>query len=305
MTQTEIAFEKVSGGGNDFVCIDNRDGRFDDLLADTERVGHFARTLCRRGMGVGADGVIFACRNDIVEFADIAARHYEADGSEVELCGNGVGCFAAWVHENRWLPPGELRILTPAGVVRGRNSEGDYFRVCIPLPEDLRHDLAVPTDGKTWNCDFVVVGIPHVVTWVNDLPKVDVARWGSQLRHHAMFQPRGVNANFVEVLGPGQLAMRTFEFGVEGETLACGTGSAACAILTALRENWSDGLTSGEEPILIHCRGGDRLRVFVEIDDSGAIVDLCLETLIRRPYGGTVREELAAEALGRPRELAS
>ena len=123
MTQP-IAFTKLSGSGNDFACLDNRDGRFDPLLADAERIGHFARLLCRRSMGVGADGVIFCCRPEVAEVADVAARFFEADGSETDLCGNGTACFTRWAFDSGFVRDSEIRILTPAGVVLAQRSDG-------------------------------------------------------------------------------------------------------------------------------------------------------------------------------------
>ena len=296
----EIEFAKLSGSGNDFICIDGRNGRFDELIDTPERIGHFAHTLCGRGLGIGADGVIFACDHEFGELADIAARFFEADGSEVELCGNGVGCFVHWVFVNGWAPAAETRILTPAGVVRGQDSDGLYVRVCIPQPEQRQADLELELDGRKFNCDFVVVGVPHLVTYVDDLAGLDVARWGGGLRRHERFAPRGVNANFVQVLGEGEIAIRTFEFGVEGETLACGTGSAAAAILAARRLGWAAPYTTGDRAILIHARSGDVLRVYFQIGADGEVADPCLETIVRFVYRGTLHPDLAERALTPP-----
>ena len=136
-----IRFSKLSGCGNDFVCLDSRANEFADLLADEGAVGQLARWLCRRGLSVGADGVIFAVPCGIEGVADIQARFFEADGSEAELCGNGVGCFTSWLLANGWVEREELRILTPAGVVRGARIEPPYTRVCIPLPEQIRRSF--------------------------------------------------------------------------------------------------------------------------------------------------------------------
>ncbi len=292
-----IEFVKLSGSGNDFICIDNRDGRFDDLLADEPAVGHFARTLCRRGLGVGADGVIFAVRPEVEGFADIGARVFEADGTEAEMCGNATGCFVHWAFVNGVTDTPEIRVLTPAGLVRGTDSDGEYVRVCIPLPEGLQTDMLLDVADSPWRCNFVITGIPHVVSYVDDLSETDVARWGPLLRHHEQFKPRGANANFVKVLGDGEIAIRTWEFGVEGETLACGTGSAASAIITAIKEDWPVEYRRGEKPIIVHATSGDLLRVYFTQDDDGTIVDVCLETLVRFTYSGQVHPDTAARAL--------
>ena len=295
-----IEFVKLSGSGNDFICIDSRDGRYDEILAAPGRVGHFARSLCSRGMGVGADGVVFACQPDIEGVADVAARFFEADGSEAELCGNGTACFIHWVIRAGWVDGPEAKILTSAGVVRGANSDGPYVRVCIPDPEDLQFDLELEVLDAPWECDFAVVGVPHLVTYVDDVSELEVAHWGPALRHHERFQPRGVNVNFVHVIGEGELALRTWEFGVEGETLACGTGSAAAAILAARRFGWPAPELAGGHPILIQAHSRDVLRIYFNLHDDGTAGDVCLETVVRFLCRGKVHPDLTAAALSPP-----
>jgi diaminopimelate epimerase len=294
-----IEFSKLSGSGNDFVCIDDRAGRLREVFDEPRRAATFARVLCRRGIGVGADGVIVATAPAVEGYGDVGARFFEPDGSEAELCGNGVGCFVRWILETGCpcCENSEVRVLTSAGLVRGRRMPGNYARVCIPLPENPRRDLQLDVNGCSWHGDAVNTGVPHLVTWVRDVESVDVGRWGRALRHHEEFQPRGVNVNFVQVLRPGEIALRTFEFGVEGETLACGTGSAAAAILTARRFGWEAPYTDGSEPVRIHVRSGDVLRVYMELDAAGEVVDLCLETVIRYVCRGELHEELMRKAL--------
>jgi diaminopimelate epimerase len=292
-----IEFSKLSGSGNDFICIDNRDGQYDEIVDDPQRVAHFARVLCKRGISIGADGVIFASPCEMPDHADIRARFFEADGSEAELCGNGTACFAHWVVGCRCAAGPEIRILTGAGVVRAKHADGRYVRVCIPLPEDIRSDVEVTIEGMPLLCDFAVTGVPHAVKYVDDIDDVDVARLGPRIRHHPRFAPRGVNANFVQVLGEGRIALRTYEFGVEAETLACGTGSASAAILAAIRHNWPAEIFRGERPVEVLARSGDTLRVYFEMTDAGAVVDLCLETIVRFVHEGWVHPELVELAL--------
>ena len=296
MTDRPIDFAKLSGSGNDFVCLDNRGGRFDALLASPERVGHFARLLCRRSMGIGADGVIFAGRSEVGELADVGARFFEADGGEAGLCGNGTACFTRWAFDGGFVADSSIKILTPAGVVLAERGEGGYIIVCIPSPQDLRADTRICVDGFPMSCDYVVTGVPHLVTYVDDVDEIDMARLGPAIRHHERFAPRGVNANFVQVLGVGELAVRTWEYGVEGETLACGTGSAAAAILAALRFDWPKGFRSHDKPVCVHARSGDVLRVYFTEKPDGRIEDVCLETVVRFLFRGTISEELAAAA---------
>jgi len=301
-----ITFTKLSGSGNDFICLSNLDGRYDALRSDPRRVAHFARVLCRRGLGVGADGLVFACQPEIEGVADVSAHFMEPDGSESELCGNGTACFVKFLLDGGHLgdapTPGrpvaetssrELRILTPAGVVRGRPVDGGYVRVCIPIPTDLQRDVELPIEGlpKPMVCDFAVTGVPHAVVFVEDVERVDMPHLGPLLRYHPRFGPRGANVNFVQMLGPGKLAVRTWEFGVEGETLACGTGSATAAVMAERRHDWPAAFTRGDAPIDLRVRGGDTLRVWLTRQDD-TITDLCLDSIVRPVFHGTLAEEM-------------
>ena len=300
-----IEFAKLSGSGNDFICIDSRDGRFDELIDSPRRVGHFARALCHRSLGVGGDGLIFACDSEVGGLADVAARFFEPDGSETELCGNGTGCFVHWVIASGFVDDREIKVLTPAGVVLGRHTDGRFVRVCIPLPQDMHTDLDLSADGRPWRCDYVVCGVPHLIAYVDDVDAVDMPHLGPILRYHERFQPRGVNANFVQVLAPGEIAVRTWEFGVEGETQACGTGSASAAILAAIRFGWPRRFLNNQDPVLVHARSGDTLWVYFHRQDDGSIDDVCLETIVRRIYAGVLHPDLAREALTAPRPAAA
>jgi diaminopimelate epimerase len=240
---------------------------------------------------------MFACASEVEAFADLSARHFEPDGTEAELCGNGVACFTRWALDSGWVRDGQVKILTTAGVVRGQRLDGDYIRVCIPLPEVVETGLELEVKGGRWSCDFAVTGVPHVVTYVDRLDSLDIAHWGPGLRHHSRFRPRGANANFVQVLGEGRLAIRTWEFGVEDETLACGTGCAAAAILAARRFGWADKYLRGEAPVELTVRGGDVLRVYVTQEPDGRVSDLCLETFVRFVFVGTLHEDLIAAAM--------
>ena len=292
-----IDFYKYSGSGNDFICIDNRDGRFDHLI-ESPGIAHFARQLCRRGIGVGADGVIFAGPTGSGEGVDIVARFFEPDGSEAELCGNGVGCFVYCVVRQGWVTNDrEIRVLTSAGVVRGQVVNSRRARVCIPNPEDIRTGLDIEVRTRRWPCHYLVTGVPHLVVYVDDLDNFEIEHWGPAFRYHPDFAPRGVNANFVEVRGEGHIAVRTWEFGVEDETLACGTGSSSAAIVTAMLKNWGEEYTRGEKPVLVDVQSGDRLKVWFMIDEDGDPIDLCLETTIRPLYTGRLTPELTGEVI--------
>jgi len=294
-----LDFRKLSGSGNDFVCIDNRDGRLDAITSDRARVAEFAQILCDRHTGIGADGMVLAMPMEIPDVADVAAAFYEPDGSVAELCGNGTGCFVRCALVSGWAQGPEVRILTSAGIVLGQAVDGDYVRVCIPLPEQQQTDLPVSLDGQApLICDFAVTGVPHLMVYVDSAEDADVAHVGAALRNHPQFAPRGVNANFVEVLGPGKLAVRTWEFGVEGETLACGTGAAAAAVMAIRKFGWDGSLRNGQQPVLVTAGGGDVLRVFCSFSGD-RITDLCVDTTVKEVFRGRLHPNFLDRALAR------
>ena len=296
MIPDRIEFTKMTAGGNDFICLDNSERAFSELI-NSEHWPGFVRSLCRRGLSIGADGVIVACERGSAGGIDIIARFLEPDGSEADLCGNGTACFTYWIVGKGLVDGPEVTILTAAGMARGRIADEEQGRVvvCVPDPRDLRMGLELNVKGETWQLDYLQTGVPHAVTFVDSLEHLDVDHWGPGIRYHSHFQPHGVNANFVKVLTEGHIAVRTYEFGVEDETLACGTGSVASAIITCLRYGWPRKYGTAEEPVLVDVRGGETLRIWFVCHDDGRITDVCLETRARAVYDGTFRPEFTGE----------
>lgn len=293
MNLAGIQFTKLTAGGNDFVCLDNTGGCFDALI-QSPLLPRFVRLICRRGLAVGADGVIFADRLGDGDGIDICARFMEPDGSEASLCGNGVACFTYWVITGGLIRKTSLRILTAAGTVQGKIADRENGRVlvCVPEPREYRRGLHIVTGDRTWEADFLVTGVPHAVIFVDTVEDLDVHHWGHKIRRHEMFGQEGVNANFVSVLSEGHIAVRTFEYGVEAETLACGTGSSASAIAAALRFDWDTGIRRGERPVLINVRGGEQLKVWFVQDAAGCVKDVCIEAGVKAVYDGVLRAEV-------------
>jgi diaminopimelate epimerase len=292
-----VSFSKLNAAGNDFVCIDNTDGRFDGVLGNGEMT-RFVQRVCERGLGVGADGLILACEKGTGGGVDIVARFLEPDGSEAKLCGNGTACFTYWLVSSGILAGPEVTIMTGAGTATGRLRSGDprHVRVCVPNPRNIDFDLQVVIQGQRWLLDYADTGVPHAVIRVDgDLDAFDVRTYGPLIRWHERFAPEGVNANFVEVLDVGSIAVRTFEFGVEGETLACGTGSAAAAILTALRDKWPAEFLEGEKPVRVSVRSGKDLLVWFEVAPDGRVTDVCLETAVTPVYNGILSNDFTSE----------
>ena len=289
----ELHFSKMTAAGNDFICVN---ATTPDLLAWLEGAGlpGLVRKLCPRGRGVGADGFILAVPKNGHPFAEMQARFFDPDGSEVELCGNGTACFTEWALASGLARGPEVSIITPAGIARGKRNvaESGRIRVCIPQPRDLVFGVQVEADGCSWDVDTVTTGVPHAVVPVESVAAVDVRHAGGLLRRHPAFGPRGVNVNFTQILEVGRIAVRTFEFGVEDETLACGTGSSSAAFVTALRERWPERYMSGEEPVLVEVRGGETLKVwFIARPADNVIEDVCMETRVKAVYEGVVRPE--------------
>ncbi|HEX5177198.1 MAG TPA: diaminopimelate epimerase [Chthoniobacteraceae bacterium] len=239
-----LRFTKMNGAGNDFVLLDNRAG---DLVLTREQITR----VCDRHRGVGADGVLVL--EGATNGADFRMRYYNADGGEAEMCGNGARCFARFA--NRTAGPLEkLSFETPAGVI-GAQLTGELVTLQMSEPSDLRLGLEVPLESEeSIPASYVDTGVPHVVVPVPKIGEIDVRSLGGAIRRHPMFAPRGANANFSEERGPRSIAIRTYERGVEDETLACGTGVVASAIIFAANKNVAG-------PIDILVRGGDTLQV--------------------------------------------
>jgi len=241
----------MNGAGNDFVMLDNRS---DELALTREQIAR----LCDRHRGVGADGVLVL--EQPTNGADFRMRYYNADGGEAEMCGNGARCFARFA--SRTAGPREaISFETPAGVI-GAKLIGDLVTLQMSDPKDLRLGLELTVEAQSIKADYVDSGVPHVVVSVASIDQVDVHSLGAKLRLLPDFAPRGANANFSERRGPQRIAIRTYERGVEAETLACGTGVVASAILFAARENVSG-------PIEVMVRGGDTLKVDFNRDGNG------------------------------------
>jgi diaminopimelate epimerase len=243
-----LSFTKMNGAGNDFVMLDNRDLRYSLDRATIAR-------LCDRHRGVGADGLIAV--EPAANGADFKMRYYNADGGEAEMCGNGARCFARFAGR---LASRQDRITfeTLAGAI-GADFIGDHIRIAMSQPHSFATGLELLAADEKVKVHFLNTGVPHAVVFVEDLEKTDVVRLGRALRYHPHFAPKGTNANFAAELPGGGIAIRTYERGVEDETLACGTGVCAAALLFAR-------LTGARSPVNVTVRGGETLQVGFELN---------------------------------------
>jgi diaminopimelate epimerase len=239
-----LHFTKMNGAGNDFVMLDNRDLSLQLSGAQIEQ-------LCDRHRGIGADGLL--CVEPATDGADFKMRYYNADGGEAEMCGNGARCFGRFVNRLHEDKLSSLRFETLAGLISAE-FEGDQVRINMSTPHGLKLAQQLPVAGAELTVHSLNTGVPHAVVFVEDLAQVPVREWGAGLRYHEAFQPKGTNANFVKVLDESSIAIRTYERGVEDETLACGTGMVACALI-------HHELTGATSPISVKVKGGETLQV--------------------------------------------
>jgi diaminopimelate epimerase len=236
----------MNGAGNDFILFDNRK---EDIDLDRNQIAH----LCDRHRGIGADGILLL--ENATNRADFRMRYFNADGGEAEMCGNGARCFARYANKvgrqkNR------ISFETPAGVISAE-LRGDLVTLRMTEPCDLRRNIDLSIAAENKKVHFINSGVPHVVIPVAQIDDADVRREGAAIRYHKMFSPSGANVNFIEKCGPNKIAIRTYERGVEDETLACGTGIVASALIFAANENC-------EGPVTVLARGGDELQVGFE-----------------------------------------
>jgi diaminopimelate epimerase len=244
-----IPFTKMSGSGNDFILIDHR-----EPFLKEDRLKDFIQKVCRRRVSVGADGLILIERS---EKADFKWRFYNADGSEPEMCGNGGRCAARFAYLKGIAGP-SLKFETLAGILSAQ-VDGKRVRLEMTKPFGLKLDETLVVDGKKEVFSFINTGVPHVVLFTKDLEKLDIVKVGRAIRRHSQFSPAGANVNFVRVEKGASLSVRTYERGVEDETLACGTGVVASALIAAFK-----GLV--KSPVSIKTRGGEVLTVHFEIE---------------------------------------
>jgi diaminopimelate epimerase len=245
-----LEFTKMNGAGNDFVLLDNRDRR---VTLSREQLAR----LCHRQRGIGADGLflLIPCASGR---ADWAWEFYNSDGSSAEMCGNGARCFARFI-QRRTGAQGQTTFETGAGVITAE-FEGEWVTVNLTPPKDLRLDQQLPLASGKLTVHSLNTGVPHAVVYVPDADQARVQSLGAELRRHPAFAPRGTNVNFVQVLGAGAIRVRTYERGVEGETLACGTGVTAAALVSARVHGFAS-------PVQVRVQGGDTLRV--SFDEAG------------------------------------
>lgn len=248
----KIRFWKMHGAGNDFILVDDRTGKF------PARNTKWIRSVAARKTGIGCEGIILIQKS---KKEDFRMRFFNPDGSEVEMCGNGARCVARLAHEIG-AAPRNMKIETVAGILNA-TAMGGTVRLVMTDPKDWRLGRTVKIGGRKIDYGFVNSGVPHVVVEMKNLSACDVQGLGSRIRYHRDFAPAGTNANFVRVTGLHSLDIRTYERGVEDETLACGTGIVASALVMGV-------LGRVRSPVKVTAASGDILTVGFKLTDDGA-----------------------------------
>jgi len=280
-TRQRIPFWKLTGSGNDFIIIDNR-----SLGIEKESARKLARSACRRKVSVGADGLILI-END--SEADFKWVFLNADGSDAEMCGNGARCAARFAYLNGIVDKTRISFRTLAGIIEAEIS-GERVKVKVTQPHGLLTDFSIDAIEDAPYLHFINTGVPHVVWFVeteDQLGNMDVAGRGRTLRFHPHFQPAGTNANFAFIRDAHNISIRTYERGVEAETLACGTGSIASALLASAR-----GLA--DSPVRVLTRSGETLVIHfnkVSLEGKVEFSDVCLEGDARVVYDAALWDE--------------
>jgi diaminopimelate epimerase len=268
-----IEFYKMSGSGNDFIIIDNR-----DLSLKVGDLPAFARRVCARKISVGADGLFLI---EPSKSADFKWQFFNSDGSVAEMCGNGSRCVARYAYL-KGIAGEKMSFETLAGIISAEVKD-DVVKVKLTDPSPVNTGIKVEANGKTFILDSVDTGVPHAVIFIEDLDNCDVHNQGRRIRYHEYFTPRGTNADFATIIDRHNIRLRTYERGVEGETLACGTGMVAAALAAAQR-----GLV--ESPVDVLVQSSETLRIYFE-NQNGHWREIYLEGKVKIIYQGLLFEE--------------
>ncbi len=271
----KIPFFKMNGSGNDFIIINNRKNIIESTI--DMPVEDFVRKVCSRRESIGADGLILIEKDENYDFR---WRFFNNDGSEVEMCGNGSRCAARFAFLNGIVPL-KMKFLTLAGVIEAEITGINTVKVQLTKPKNYKEELTL--EGIDLPASFIDTGVPHVVYFVKNVDEVDVKEVGAKTRYHEYFKEEGTNANFAEVVDRNTIKIRTYERGVEDETLACGTGSTAAAVIGVLK-----GIC--DSPVAVITRSGKILKVYV-YRTGGEIDRVYLEGDAMLTYIGTMIDE--------------
>ncbi|RZN60533.1 MAG: diaminopimelate epimerase [Methanonatronarchaeia archaeon] len=274
---SNIKFTKMHGNGNDFIIIDELNEK---IVSESEKPG-FSEKHCKRRFSVGADGVLYLQPS---QTADLKMRIFNSDGTEADMCGNGIRCAAKYAYEKDLTQNNKIEIETGAGNLEIETKQRDMFWAKVNMGKPLYKRKEIPAEGEgefineeLENTDHKVsacsVGVPHAVVETQDIDQIDIMKEAPPIRHSEIF-PEGANVNFIQKID-NKIRVRTFERGVEGETLSCGTGSVASAAIAR-----KTGLTD-KKKVEVETKGGVLKIIF---EDKTAYMEGPAETA----YNGTI-----------------
>ncbi|NQU19627.1 diaminopimelate epimerase [bacterium] len=251
----KLNFTKLVASGNDFVLLDLR-GQKKHL-----NLGAIAKKLCNRKLGIGADGLLVLERS---KRANVKMRIFNPDGSEAEMCGNGARCVGYFIKNTKPAVKGQIKIRTKAGILNAQVSKNNV-RVNMTDPKNIRLDSVVKLNKHSLRFNFINTGVPHTVILCEGIERIDVDALGRLIRYHKRFKPKGTNVDFIEPRALNNIRIRTYERGVEEETLACGTGAVAAAVIYVLKLRQSGLIRENKLCVNVDTISGEMLKVFFNV----------------------------------------
>jgi len=254
----KIKFSKLQASGNDFILIDALSTK---AKKSTQFYKNFAKKYCPRATGIGADGLLLIERSKKALFK---MRIFNPDGSEVDMCGNGARCSVLWASSETRKK--NIEFETRAGIIKSE-VKNNNVRIQITEPRKARLNIPLKILGHKVRVNYINTGVPHVIIFVQGLDKINVQAIGEAVRFHKEFSPAGTNVDFVEVLGKDFIKVRTYERGVELETLACGTGVIASAVISS----FALGIKCAKNKFKVLTKSGDSLKV--SFNSCGSKID--------------------------------
>jgi len=250
-------FMKVSGSGNDFIIVDNRDG----LKSPSPS---YIKKICKEKTGIGADGLILLEKCE--KGCDFRMVYFNNDGKEAQMCGNGGRSIVLFAYLMKIVNKKHVIFCSKKGKHTAQIKQGNVVKLQLSPPHSLRENLKVKTEYGTFTGSFINTGVPHFVIEVDDLESVDVKNVGRNIRFSKVFGKEGTNVNFVKMVKKGIIKIRTYERGVEDETLSCGTGSVASAVIISKKY-------CIPSPLKVIARSGEILKVYFDENHSEVFLE--------------------------------
>ena len=253
----KIPFTKMSGAGNDFIVVDNRN-------AIISKPSEFSQAVCNRRLGIGADGILLIEKSDI---SDFTMKYYNADGSNAGMCGNGGRCIAKYAFDNKIVTHETFSFEGFGHIYSVSRIDPTTYALSMKNPICLILNQNIEFEGKILKGNYLNTGTDHSIIFLDDNPEfgslesVDVFALGRSIRYHPVYSPKGTNVNFVSCEGSNVIKIRTYERGVEDETLACGTGSVASALLSSLKYTMVS-------PVSVIVQSGETLEISFERSET-------------------------------------